>query len=154
VSLSSLWLSNLIVHVDRDRRFAVKKVRKNEVRNYYMAFIQEKGTALRIEAARLFLYAQGDLRCRNWSRWCRLIHIPLSQYVEIVQNDKPIPMVVWPALYDLGFDLNWFASGQPRPLRSADISTVPVPMTIHLNKKDLIRQAAMKELVSFFPGAC
>ena len=118
-----------------------------------MKFSAETGMGLRLEVARLLMREKGDKKSITWSDWCQQLHMPLSQYAEVTENIKPVPMVVWLALYKLGFDLNWFASGEGEPFRTGEkenkIEIQPVRMP--RERKDSITRKAMEQ-TSFLLG--
>lgn len=98
--------------------------RKDEVKNFYLNKTRTQNTGQRIEKVRVVLDLYGVPVAKSRSHWCTALHISRPAYAQIIRNEKPIPMTVWPALYDFGVDLNWFLEGSGAPFRK-DSGNIP-----------------------------
>ena len=94
-----------------------RKIRVDVVRSRYLLFTNTNKVGGRLEEARLL----HQLRCGNYNinrkKWCETICVGSQAYAGVVEGQNPVPMVVWTRLYELGFSLDWFASGIAHPFR-------------------------------------
>lgn len=84
---------------------------------YYSTFCSNQGLGRRLEVARKLLVKEDFQFAKTMINWTRALRVPRQLYLLVIKGLKPIPASVWPSLHEIGFNLNWFASGEGEPFQ-------------------------------------
>lgn len=87
---------------------------------------------VRIEEARLYYQIITGVRVDK-KKWCKLLHIPYTNYTTVIQGKRALPNSIWVSLHLMSFSLEWFITGEGKPFKgdvsslvcTSDVCTMP-----------------------------